>query len=79
MSHKSRSIANTRFEARRIYHQRRMIRNLEQENAKLKEENTKLKKQLKKYNKIKEMFKSGVVDLIELKNTVLGDELNERK
>ena len=32
MSHKSRSIANTRFEARRIYHQRRIIRNLEQEN-----------------------------------------------
>lgn len=37
MSHKSRSIANTRFEARRIYHQRRIIRNLEQENKKQKE------------------------------------------
>lgn len=74
MSHKSRSIANTRFEARRIYHQRQIIRNLEQKNEQQKKENNLLKKQLKKYNKIKEMFESGVVDLVELKNIVLGDE-----
>lgn len=29
---------------------------------------------INRYNKIKEMFESGVVDLIELKNIVLGDE-----
>ena len=32
-----------------------------------------------KYNKIKEMFESGSVDLEKLKNIVLGDEENERK
>lgn len=44
---------------------------LQKENEELKEENNLLKKQLKKYNKIKEMFESGVVDLIELKNIIL--------
>ena len=29
---------------------------------------------LRKYYKIRDMFKSGVVDLVELKNIVLGDE-----
>ena len=32
-----------------------------------------------KYNKIKEMFENGIIDLEKLKNIVLGDELNERK
>lgn len=34
---------------------------------------------LRKYYKIRDMFESGSVDLEELKNIVLGDELNERK
>ena len=34
---------------------------------------------IEKYNKIRDMFESGSVDLEELKNIVLGDELNERK
>ena len=44
-----------------------------------KKESKELEEELEKYNKIKEMFKSGVVDLVELKNIVLGDEENERK
>lgn len=44
-----------------------------------KKENKKLEEESEKFNKIKEMFESGVVDLVELKNIVLGDELNERK
>lgn len=39
-------------------------------------ENNLLKKQLKKYNNIKEMYESDVVDLEELKNIVLGDDKN---
>lgn len=34
---------------------------------------------LRKYYKIRDMFENGNVDLVELKNIVLGDELNERK
>lgn len=33
-----------------------------------------LMKKIEKYNNIKEMFESGVVDLEKLKNIVLGDE-----
>lgn len=47
--------------------------------TKLQKENKELKEELEKYNKIKEMFESGVVDLEELKNIILGDEENERK
>lgn len=45
----------------------------------LQKENKKLEEESEKFNKIKEMFESGVVDLVDLKNIVLGDELNERK
>lgn len=56
----------------------KIIKDLKERNAKLKNQNE-LKEELEKFNKIKEMFESGVVDLVELKNIVLGDELNERK
>jgi hypothetical protein len=47
---------------------------LELNYLKQKKENKKLEEELEKFNKIKEMFESGVVDLVELKNIVLGDE-----
>lgn len=47
---------------------------LELNYLKQKKENKKLEEESEKFNKIKEMFESGVVDLVELKNIVLGDE-----
>ncbi len=41
MSHRDRSIANMRCEAKRIYNQRRYINKIEKENKQLKEENNK--------------------------------------
>lgn len=41
-------------------------------------ENKKLEEESEKFNKIKEMFESGVVDLEELKNIVLGDDENDK-
>ena len=60
MSHKSRSIANTRFESSRIYHQRRIIKKLTKRDEKLK--------------KIEAIYKSGTVDLEELRKIVLEEE-----
>lgn len=57
MSHKSRSIANTRSEAKRIYHQRRIIKKLSKRDEKLK--------------RIEDMFKSGTVDLEELRKIIM--------
>lgn len=43
-----------------------------------KKENKELKEVIEKYNNIKKMFESGVVDLEELKNIVLGDDENDK-
>ena len=39
-----------------------------------KKESKELEEKLEKYNKIRDMFESGNVDLVELKNIVLGDD-----
>ena len=60
MSHKCRSIANTRSEAKRIYYQRRIIKKLSKRDEKLK--------------RIEDMFIIGTVDLEELRKIVLEVE-----
>ncbi len=77
MSHKDRSIANMRCEAKRIYNQRRYINKLERQISKAIEINKQIKSFV--YNEMVDRCVPGSTELYELVNEeikVLGGENN---
>lgn len=70
MSHKDRSIANSRTEAKRIYHQRREINKLQQEIEHLKETITNIRNYCNLYTRL------SAEDILKIIDEVKNNEKN---